>query len=193
MSPSSRRLAAGLFRAALVVLAIVLVSGYVMRHLPRPKHMRVEAEVPPVDSLAPGDMRIVNADSSVDLILQGDKILAGLSPKTIAKVKGELDAKTESDSSGLGASISQIVKKSVAASIGTHAAFPLSDIKDIRYEHDQIVIDWKDGGTHGLFGNMKVNGSKMSKSIRREDAEDFIAAVRARMATMPAVKNQVAP
>lgn len=181
MSSSSRRLIAALVRTGLVVLAIVLVSGYFVRHMPGRRHVRVQTEAPPPDSLGPGDLRIYNADSSVDLILIGDKILGGLSPKTIAKVKGELETSASHDTSGLGGSISQIVKKSVAGAIGTHAVFPLSDIRDIRYEHDQIVFDWKDGGTHQLFGTTKVNGGKVSNTFRPEDAQRFIDAVRARM------------
>ena len=64
--------------------------------------MRVQTEVPSTDALAPGDMRIYNVDSSVDLILQGDRILAGLSPKTVAKVKDELARSASEDTSGLG-------------------------------------------------------------------------------------------
>jgi hypothetical protein len=189
MGPSSRRLVAGLVRMALIVLAIVVAGGYVMRRMPSRSHLHVQAELPAPDSLAPSDFRILNADSSVDVILQGDRILTGLSPKMIAKVKGDLQSSTSRDSSGLGASISQIVKKSVAGAIGTHAAYQLSDVKDIRYEHDQIVIDWKDGGTHELFGKMTVDGSKVSNTFRREDAERFIEAVHARMAAPRVPRN----
>ena len=87
--------------------------------------MRVRSEAAVLDTLAPGDMRIYNTDSTVDLVLKGNEILAGLSPKTIAKIQNELDTSAAGDTSGLGASISQIVK-SVAGAIGTHAAFPLS-------------------------------------------------------------------
>ena len=62
------------------------------------------------------------------------------------------------------------------------SAFPLSDIRDIRYEGDQIVFDWKDGGKHQIFGGTKVNGGRVSNSFRREDAERFVEAVRARLA-----------
>ena len=181
MGSSSRRVIGGLFRLGLVILAIVLISGYVMRRMPRRNHMRVQTEVPSSDALGPNDLRIYSADSAVDLILMGDKILAGLSPKTVAKVKSELDNSASQDTSGLGASISQIVKKSVAGAIGTHAVFAISDIRAIRYEHDQIVFDWKDGGQHQLFGNTKVNGNKVSNTFRPDDAERFIEAVRARM------------
>jgi hypothetical protein len=144
--------------------------------------VRVRTEAAVLDSLAPGDMRIYNTDSTVDLVLKGDEILAGLSPKTVAKIQGQLDTSASGDTSGIGASISQIVKKSVAGAIGTHAAFPLSDIRDIRYEGEQIVFDWKGGGKHQIFGSTKVNGGRVSNSFRREDAERFVEAVRARLA-----------
>lgn len=164
----------------LVVLAIVLVSGYFARKMPHRSRVRVQTEVPPPDSLGPGDMRIYNADSSVDLILVGDKILAGLSPKTIAKIRGEMEKSAAHDTGGLGGSISQIVKKSVAGVIGTHAVFPVADIRDIRSEGDQIVFEWKDGSTHQLFGGTKVNGER-ANTFRPEDAQRFVDAVKARM------------
>ena len=182
MSSSSKRLIAALIRTGLVVLAIVLISGYFARHMSSRRHVRVQTEVPPPDSLGPGDLRIYNADSAVDLILVGDKILAGLSPKTVAEIKSKLETSASHDTNGLGGSISQIVKKSVAGAVGTHAVFPLSDIRDIRYERGQIVFEWKDGGTHELFGSTKVNNERVSNSFRPEDAQRFIDAARARMA-----------
>jgi hypothetical protein len=181
MSPSSRRLIAALVRTGLVVLALVLVSGYVVRHMTGRRHMHVQTEVPAPDALGPGDVRIYNADSSVDLMLVGDKILAGLSPKTVAEVKRKLETSASGDTSGLGGSISQIVKKSVAGAIGTHAVYPLADIRDIHYEGNQIVVDWKDGGKRQLFGNSKVNEHKVSDTFRPDDAKRFIDAVHARM------------
>jgi hypothetical protein len=185
MGRSSRRVVAGLIRLGLVVLAIVIAGAYVGHHFPRHSHLRVETDAPPpTAAMAPGDMRIYNVDSSVDLILQGNRILAGLSPKTVDKIKADMDHSTTGDTSGLGGSIAQIVKKSVAGAIGTHGAFPIEAIRDIHYDGGDvgdIVIDWKDGGTHELFGNTTVNGSKLGKSFRREDAEPFVAAVKARL------------
>jgi hypothetical protein len=179
---SSRRVVGGLIRLALVVLAVILVGRYALHRLPGRNHVRVQTEPTPTDSLGPNDLRVYSADSSVDLILMGDKILAGLSPITVAKVKSQLDNSASRDTSGIGGSISAMVKKSVAGAIGTHAVFPVADIRDIRYEDQQIVFDWKDGGKHQLFGNTNVNGHKASSSFRPEDAQRFIEAVRARMA-----------
>src|SRR4051812_39872631 len=127
MNPSTRRVIAGLLRVGLAVVAIAIVSGYVMRRFPghSARHVSVQREAPAPEALGPGDLRIYNADSSVDVVLQGDRILAGLSPKTIAKVRNDLEKPSEHDSSGIGAMISGAVKKSVAGAIGMHAVFPL--------------------------------------------------------------------
>jgi len=184
MTVSSRRVVAGLIRFALVILAIVFISGYFFHKMPtRSKHtMRIETEVPPPAALVPGDMRIYNRDSSVDLVLAGNNILAGLSPKTIAKVKDAVNAKTAGETTGLGGSIAQIVKTSVASAIGTHASYPVSEIRDIRYEDNTIVVEWKNGDERQLFSNTTVQGEKVSRTFPQEDAERFIAAVKDRMA-----------
>jgi hypothetical protein len=184
MTVSSRRVIAGLIRFALVLLAIVFVSGYfIHKRTPSVKHpMRMETEVPPPAALAPGDLRIYNRDSTVDVILMGNSILAGLSPKTIAKVKDAVNAKTSGETTGIGGSIAQIVKTSVASAIGTHASYPLNQIRDIRYEDNTIVFEWKNGDEHELFSNTKVDGEKVSRTFAEDDAERFIAAVKERMA-----------
>ena len=184
MTVSSRRVIAGLIRFGLVLLAIVFVSGYFIHKRPaRSKHtMRMETEVPPPSALAPGDMRIYNRDSSVDLILKGNSILAGLSPKTIAKVKDAVNEKTSGETTGIGGSIAQIVKSSVASAIGTHASYPLNEIRDIRYEDNTIVFEWRNGDEHEMFRDTKVDGEKVSRTFSQEDAERFIAAVKDRMA-----------
>ena len=180
MNSSSRRWIAGLIRVGLVFLAIGVVAGWIWRRTPHREHMRLEREAPPPDSLAAGDLRIYSADSSVDLVLAGDQILAGLSPKTVAKVRRELDTSALNDTNGLAGSIKHIVKQTVSQAIGTHGAFALADIRDVRYEGGQLIFDWKDGGRHQLFGNTKVNGQKVSNSFRAEDARRFIDAVHAR-------------
>jgi hypothetical protein len=169
----------------LVLLAAGICLAYVAHRVPRhsSRSMRMQSSVPPTDSLGPGDLRIYNRDSTVDLVLVGNNLLAGLSPKMQDKVKAEMAAKTAKDTTGFGGSIAQLVKKSVAGAIGTHASFPLSNIRDIRYDNDQIVIDWTDGSKHELFGNTNVNGQKVSNSFTQEDAQRMIDAVRARKAT----------
>ena len=187
MGPSSRRFVGGLIRLGLAALAVVLVVGYFTRRVRRNEPIHVQREAPATETLAPGDLRIYSADSTVDLVLSGDHILAGLSPKTIAKVKLKLDSSAARDTGGLGGSIGKLVKNSVAGAIGTHASYPLSEIRDIRFDGDQIVVDWKSGKHGELFGNTKVNGENISSSFRPDDAQRFVEAVRARMG-LPAAR-----
>ena len=177
---NSRRLVGNLIAFGLVCLSLVLLVGWVKRKVSNAHgHVRVEAQAPP-EILGPGDMRLYNADSSVDIVLQGDKIFAGLSPKTVAKIKNGLDESRSGDTSGFGGMISQIVKSSVAGAIGTHAVFPLSEIQDIRYEGGKIRVTWTDGGDRELFSGTTVNHQKVSDSFNEADAKRFVEAVRAR-------------
>src|SRR5687767_8429135 len=50
------------------------------------REVTVTTAVPAASQLAPGDMQLFNEDSTVDLILEGRHILAGLSPKTVERV-----------------------------------------------------------------------------------------------------------
>jgi hypothetical protein len=54
----------GLVRIALVILAIAFVGRYFVRRTTEKTHMRVRTEAAVLDSLAPGDLRIYNADST---------------------------------------------------------------------------------------------------------------------------------
>lgn len=127
--------------------------------------------------LGPGDIRIVNEDNAVELTLVGDRITAGLSDQVVNKVRRELDT-TGRNESGIGANIANMVKGAVANSIGSRVAFPLSDVKDVRYEDGRLVFEWKK--EHRIFDQSKVNGKRTDESFRPDDARRFVDAVRAR-------------
>lgn len=180
MSDMSRKVIGRLAQVALVLVACWLAIHWVKSRFhsgARDMHVTALATIP--DSLGPGDLRIYNEDSTVDLLLIGDKIAAGLSPKTVAQVRTEMDSDAKSDT-GLGGSIASLVKKSVAGAIGTHAEFPISDLRDVRYDNGRLVFEWKNGGHHNMFDATRVNGKKASDTFRQEDAQRFIDAVHAR-------------
>lgn len=177
-----RRWVGRLIRVGLVVVAIAILANWFWRRAPVPRDLRVQSEAQTVALLGPGDVQIYSRDSSVNLILQGDNILAGLSPKTVAKVRADIEKSSAGDdTTGLGGSIAQIVKKAVAENIGTHAVYPLSDIRDIRYEGDEIVIERQGRGDTRIFDKANVNGRPLSKSFPPDEARRFVEAVRARM------------
>jgi hypothetical protein len=184
-----RRWIGGLVRAGLVVvaiIAIVAIGASLVRRVPKPPQVQVQTEAPAAAALEAGDAQIFSRDSAVNLILQGDKVLAGLSPKTVAKVRAELEASRKgADTSGIGGSIAEFVTKTVADKIGTHVVYPLADMRDIRYDNGEIVIVTNSGNETRLFKNVKVNKEPLSQAFPPEDAQRFVELVRARKRSLP--------
>ncbi len=180
MSVDSRKWQGRAIQLALVIVTVALAVHWVRgRFGSANRSLHVSGLTTLPDTLGPGDLRIYNSDSTVDLVLIGDKLAAGLSPKMVAKIRHDMDTSRASDT-GLGGSIASIVKGSVAGAIGSHAEFPLKDLNDLRYENGHIVFDWKSGGHHVLFQGTRVNGEKESDTFAEADAQAFIAAVHAR-------------
>ncbi len=180
MSDTSRKWAGRAIQVVLLFAALAFVGNWFRSHFNSARHeTHVAALEAPPDSLGPGDLLIQNADSSVDLILAGDRIWAGLSPKTVAKVRRQMDTSQRSDT-GLGGSIAKLVKTGVAGAIDKHAVYRLSDLRDVRYENGRLIFDWKSGGHDTMFQNTRVNGDRADGTFSKEDAERFIAAVHAR-------------
>lgn len=180
MELKERRTVSRLVRFGLLALAIILGASWMMRRVPGRGTIGVETEVPTVDALGAGDLRIFNEDSTVDVILSGNQILAGLSPKMVAKVRADLQRSTERETTGVGGSIAMIVKKTVSEKIGMHVAYDVADVRDIRYDDGRLVLEWKRGGEHRLFGKMKVEDDRDADRFREADARRFIAAFKAR-------------
>lgn len=126
-------------------------------------------------TLGPGDVKITNEDSSVDLAVVGQRILVRLSDKTMAKVRSETDTAAVKDS-GFSGSIERFVKKTVQSTLGQQFEYPLSDVRDARYENGAIVLD-VNGKEPRLLANTKVGGKKLMESFRPEDAQRFVKAV----------------
>ncbi len=180
MQLAQRRWVGRLIRIGLVVVAVMLVLSWVQRKSPVRGDFRVQSEPPATTALGPGDVQIFNRDSAVNLILQGANVLAGLSPKTVAKVRADLEKSAVKDTSGLGGSIAQMVKKTVASAISTHVVYPLADIREIRYADGRFIIERMNGSTSELFGNVKTDDRPLGGTFSDADAQRFVEAVRAR-------------
>ncbi len=165
----------------IVGAALVLGSASCRKHGNNDAHVVMRDLNAKPDSLGPGDIRVFNADSSVELELLGSWISAGLSQKTLDRVKRETDTAGSRDS-GLGGAIASIVKTTVAKTIGMRIQYPVADVKDVKYENGTLVFVWKEGHQHDFFQNSKVNGQKTDKSFTPQEAQKFIAAVKDRMA-----------
>jgi hypothetical protein len=184
MDLETRRWVARAAQAGLIVLVFLFIGGWFWRRAPRAmvrgNGFRVQREAVAPESLGPGDLQIYNSDSTVDLILKGNQVLAGLSPKMVAKIRDKMNTPSERDTSGLGGMIAQTVKSTVASAMATHAVFRLSDIRDMKYDDGTMVIEKRDGSETRLFEHVKVDKDE-TKGFREEDAQRFIAAVRARL------------
>jgi hypothetical protein len=130
------------------------------------------------DTLAAGDIRIVTTNGGIDLALIGDSISSGLSPEALRKVRRETDT-TKVSGSGFGAQIEKMVKGSVQGAIGTRMSFPISAVREVRYDGEKLVFDWN-GEPRRTFEAVKIDGKPMLASFSPEDAKRFADAVNAR-------------
>ena len=182
VQPSRSRRAVGrLIRVALVVLAVVIAGSWLMSKV----HFRDRSSTMPsgivrAEQLQPGDVRIVSEDGNVSLTLQADRLLAGLSPERVAEVRAKIEQSAARDTGGLGGSIAQMVKKTVADNIGAQLSYALADINSITEENGQIVLHMKNGRTNRIFESTKVDNR--IPVFSREDTERLIAAFEERKA-----------
>ena len=130
------------------------------------------------DSLAEGDIRIVTTNGGIDLALIDDSISTGLSPQTLQTVRAETDTASVSGT-GLGSQIERMVKGTVQGAVGKRIGFPLSEVREVRYDGEKLVFEWA-GEPRTLFDNTKINGKPLLASFAPEDARRFAAAVNAR-------------
>lgn len=134
----------------------------------------------PETPLGPGDVRIFTTDSSVEMALLGDRVSTRLGPKVLAEVDKGMAKDSSEKQSGLGAMIAGAVKSGVRSAISRDYGFPLTAIRDARYENGAIVFDWVDKPTINP-DNANVNGRKLTHAFAPADAQRFVDAVRARL------------
>lgn len=139
---------------------------------------RPSATAPTDGSLAAGDIRITSADGGVDLALIGDSISGGLSRTALAKVRRETDTNAV-HGTDLGASIEKMVKGTVQNALGTRVSFPLSAVREVRYDGKRLVFDWT-GKSQAGFGQVNVDNKDVLESFNASDAQLFVIAVRGR-------------
>jgi hypothetical protein len=83
---------------------------------------------------------------------------------------------------GMGAEIERMVKGTVQSALATRINIPLSAVRDVHYDGQKIVFDWN-GKPPKTFGNVKVDKKNVLESFSADDAQRFVAAVRARKNT----------
>lgn len=165
------------------LLLLVLAASAACRHQDAddkvPMSMSRPSATAPADvPLGAGDIRITSADGGVDLALIGDSISGGLSQTALAKVRRETDTNAV-HGNDFGASIEKMVKGTVQSALGTRVSFPLSAVREVRYDGKRLVFDWAGKAQPG-FGHVNVDNKDVLESFNPDDAQRFVIAVRAR-------------
>jgi hypothetical protein len=130
--------------------------------------------------LGPGDVRVVNSDSSVEIAVIGDSIVTGFGPRVIAELQKNTDTSTAG--SGFGASIEKMVKSAVASALNREIKYAIADVKDVRYEDGKLQFFWKDGSRMKILESAHSNDKPIAETFSVAEAQRFIAAFHARKA-----------
>lgn len=165
-----RRFTLRFVQLGLIALSLGIILAFVAakRSESRGPDVTLQTDGPSVALLGPGDARLFNVDTTVELVLRGDKLLAGLSPKVVERVRAEIRDAGPSDPSGIGGAIAKAVKEQVADKIDMHVAYDVRDVQDMRFEDGRVIIEWMSGKNQELFGSIQ-----RSRDGRREDANRF--------------------
>lgn len=133
-------------------------------------------------ALGPGDIRITSQNGGVDLMLVGDKIVAGLSDSVLAEIGSETDTSDVESDSELGAKIEKFVKSTVKNVLNHRFEYQLRDLEDASYQNGRIVFEYSGGDKFEMLENAEIDNEPILASFSDEDSERFVAAVRARLA-----------
>jgi hypothetical protein len=164
-------------RVALLAAALGIALGCGERARERERERARLAHRDTALVLGPGDVQIVNTDSTVEMALIGQNIVVRLSDKIMARMHRDVD--TAIRDSGLSGSIERLVKSTVASALNQQLQYPLSEVREARYENGAIKLD-VNGAQPRAFSSTKVGGRPLMETFRPEDAQRFVNAVNAR-------------
>lgn len=180
MQLRQRRVVSRFIQISLIALAVGIAIAWVARRVPETQEVRMQFDPPALTTLGAGDVQVYNVDSTLDLVLLGDKIYAGLSPQMVAKVREKLARESGRDTSGFGGAIATLVKQQVSEKIAARIVYDVHDISDIRYDEPNLVFEWRSGREQRPFEKIQIDGNRNANRFTRAEAERFISAVKAR-------------
>jgi hypothetical protein len=169
---------AGLIAAPLVIAACDRSSTRVRVNSGRDHSDATIAARDENRKLGPGDVRVMNTDSSVEIAVIGDSIITGFGPRVIAEIQKSTDTSTAGN--GFGAGIEKIVKGAVASALNKEIKYAIADVQDVRFEDGKLQFFWKDGSRMKILESGHSNDKPISETFRVADAQRFIAAFHAR-------------
>ena len=199
-----------LFAFACALTAVILVFGLnkrgerrdvrVIRHAVAAPHVEavphaVEAPHAPeaprafaasgaiAHAAAPGEVRIVSTNGVAFLALRGEQVVAGLSDSLRQVVAVEMKKEMSKHESGLGGMIQKAVRSGVEKLLDKEIAVPVSEIRDIDYRDNRIVIVYKDGKSKRMvnFESIKHDDQHLLEQFAEDDARKLVDAVRVKI------------
>ena len=130
--------------------------------------------------LQEGDVRITSRDNAVDLVLQGDQIIVGLSDSVLNVVAMKTDT-SDVESDGIGASVERFVKAKVQGALNTRMSYPVAHLRGVKYEDGLIEFDYKGDEKFGMLEDADIDGRPLLGSFSEADSKRFVDAVQARI------------
>jgi hypothetical protein len=133
----------------------------------------------------PEEVRILTRNGAAFMSLRGDQVVAGLSDSLREVVAMEMKREMPKDGSGLGGMISEAVRSGIAKLLDKEIAVPVSEIRDIEYRGNRIVIVYKDPKHKPLlnFDTIENDNEALLEQFREEDARRLVDAVRVKIVT----------
>jgi hypothetical protein len=133
----------------------------------------------------PEEVRILTQSGTAFMSLRGDEVVAGLSDSVREVVTNEMKREMAKNPSGLGAMISGAVRSGVEKLLDKEITVPVSDIRDIDYRGNRIVIVYKDANRKRIldFDTIKDHDQSLLQQFSEEDARRLVDAVRVKIVT----------
>lgn len=136
--------------------------------------------------LEKGEVRIMTVNGAGFLSLRNDDLVAGFSDSLVQAAKQEMAKEMQSGSDGgkLGEFIKDAVQSGVSKVLSHRVSVPVSEIRDIEYRRNRIVIDYKRDRKKELidFEGLKTEGdTPFLASFNEEESKRLVQAVRARI------------
>jgi hypothetical protein len=139
----------------------------------------------PLPGRLPEEVRILTRNGAAFMSLRGEEVVAGLSDSLREVVAMEMKREMPKDGSGLGGMISDAVRSGVEKLLDKEITVPVSDIRDIDYRGNRIVIVYKDRNHKRLldFDTIKNSDEALLEQFSEQDARRLVDAVRVKIVT----------
>ena len=133
----------------------------------------------------PDEVRIHTHNSAAFLALRDDQLVAGLSDSIRDMVNDEMRKElAQASATGVGHMIEKAVRSSVTKILEKEIEVPISEIRDIDYRRNRIVIRYKKGEPSGMINleTLKMDGERgLLELFSEADARRLVAAVKGKI------------